>query len=315
MGGSSSRENRRNAPVVRNQPRQQTHQQQAPNMAPAHLQLFRHQQPGIQQALPPSTSQQQGNRAAIQEGKTIKMLATVEPTSIHYEPTNQLLTFRLTSEVATTTWYELHTGIRQFVQGSKIVYAPNRAKNAPPRMSLQGPQDDTELAAQLDLEGVNGVELKYNKHYPVHRPCVLVVGYSDEAGMEHREHTSIDLDSGSRNIVVGQIVETGGACYAAESVFGGEHEVMAVGAPVEGEEADGRLEVGGTSPATGVRTEDNEDDALCVICLTLEKDTVVMPCRHLCLCEECANALMQHTPKCPVCRGPISLLLHPNKAK
>lgn len=39
----------------------------------------------------------------------------------------------------------------------------------------------------------------------------------------------------------------------------------------------------------------------CVICLDKEKDTLLKPCRHFCVCSECAIALAG----CPVCRKPI----------
>ncbi|CAM9998197.1 unnamed protein product [Scytosiphon promiscuus] len=37
----------------------------------------------------------------------------------------------------------------------------------------------------------------------------------------------------------------------------------------------------------------------CVICLTDPKDTLLLPCRHLCVCTEC----FRHVDKCPVCRS------------
>uniref|UniRef100_A0A8C9GV70 E3 ubiquitin-protein ligase n=1 Tax=Piliocolobus tephrosceles TaxID=591936 RepID=A0A8C9GV70_9PRIM len=40
----------------------------------------------------------------------------------------------------------------------------------------------------------------------------------------------------------------------------------------------------------------------CVICLTEERDTVILPCRHMCLCNMCANVVRIHNTKCPICR-------------
>lgn len=47
----------------------------------------------------------------------------------------------------------------------------------------------------------------------------------------------------------------------------------------------------------------------CVICMTEPKDTAVLPCRHMCLCGECAKALRLQSNKCPICRQPIEELL------
>lgn len=55
----------------------------------------------------------------------------------------------------------------------------------------------------------------------------------------------------------------------------------------------------------------NDDDPgkECVICMTESKDTAVMPCRHLCMCSDCAKELRLQTNKCPICRQPITELI------
>lgn len=50
----------------------------------------------------------------------------------------------------------------------------------------------------------------------------------------------------------------------------------------------------------------------CVVCLCDQSDTSILPCRHLCVCRECADRLMQARPgdrKCPVCRALVVNLL------
>lgn len=47
----------------------------------------------------------------------------------------------------------------------------------------------------------------------------------------------------------------------------------------------------------------------CVICMTEPKDTAVLPCRHMCMCSECAKALRLQSKKCPICRQPIQELM------
>lgn len=47
----------------------------------------------------------------------------------------------------------------------------------------------------------------------------------------------------------------------------------------------------------------------CVICLSEEKNTVVLPCRHMCLCDSCADVLKSQNNKCPICRQPFHSLL------
>jgi len=47
----------------------------------------------------------------------------------------------------------------------------------------------------------------------------------------------------------------------------------------------------------------------CVICLSEPRNSVVLPCRHLCLCNQCAEELRYQSNKCPICRGPVRSLL------
>lgn len=65
---------------------------------------------------------------------------------------------------------------------------------------------------------------------------------------------------------------------------------------------------GGSNPAQASRggagaggglgaTEEVPEE--CVICLTDPKNTLLLPCRHLCVCTEC----FRHVDKCPVCRS------------
>ncbi|EDW13511.2 mitochondrial ubiquitin ligase activator of nfkb 1-A [Drosophila mojavensis] len=49
----------------------------------------------------------------------------------------------------------------------------------------------------------------------------------------------------------------------------------------------------------------------CVVCLERNKNIVILPCRHLCLCKECAQQLhrLESGHRCPVCRNDVHTLL------
>mmetsp|Transcript_9559 Transcript_9559/g.12511 ORF Transcript_9559/g.12511 Transcript_9559/m.12511 type:complete len:354 (-) Transcript_9559:211-1272(-) len=44
------------------------------------------------------------------------------------------------------------------------------------------------------------------------------------------------------------------------------------------------------------------NDPDCVVCMSAEKNVMVLPCSHVCLCEECAKQLPLRSKNCPICR-------------
>lgn len=55
-----------------------------------------------------------------------------------------------------------------------------------------------------------------------------------------------------------------------------------------------------------MKGEVEDDGKECIICLTNNKNTIMMPCGHLCVCDECAIPIAKSTKQCPVCRAPIT---------
>nr|GEY57739.1 probable E3 ubiquitin-protein ligase LOG2 [Tanacetum cinerariifolium] len=85
--------------------------------------------------------------------------------------------------------------------------------------------------------------------------------------------------------VVKQILWVNGTRYELQEIYG-------IGNSVDGGEFDG-----------------NDPGKECVICLSEPRDTTVLPCRHMCLCNGCAKVLRFQTNKCPICRQPFERLL------
>lgn len=52
--------------------------------------------------------------------------------------------------------------------------------------------------------------------------------------------------------------------------------------------------------------DENSAGQPCVICLTDPRTTAVTPCRHLCLCQDCAGAIRARNDKCPICRQQVT---------
>ncbi|NP_001392067.1 E3 ubiquitin ligase Rnf157 isoform 3 [Mus musculus] len=53
----------------------------------------------------------------------------------------------------------------------------------------------------------------------------------------------------------------------------------------------------------------SDNSAECVVCLSDVRDTLILPCRHLCLCNTCADTLRYQANNCPICRLPFRALL------
>ncbi|KAI6692477.1 hypothetical protein NL676_020187 [Syzygium grande] len=68
-------------------------------------------------------------------------------------------------------------------------------------------------------------------------------------------------------------------------------------------------ELYGISNSEDTAFEDTDPGKECVICMTEPKDTAVLPCRHMCMCSDCAKELRLQSNKCPICRQPIQELL------
>ncbi|EDV38877.1 uncharacterized protein Dana_GF25023 [Drosophila ananassae] len=51
------------------------------------------------------------------------------------------------------------------------------------------------------------------------------------------------------------------------------------------------------------RPQNMSEDQLCVVCSTNPKEVILLPCGHVCLCEDCAQKI---SIACPVCRGNIA---------
>ncbi|KAL7701089.1 Zinc finger C3HC4 type (RING finger)/Ring finger domain containing protein [Lotmaria passim] len=258
------------------------------------------------------------DRGGVQEGQMVKMQATVEASTVSYVPETQVLTFFVTSTCDSLT-YEIHTGVKEFVQGGNVYYMPNKPKLEPTKTEIRGPQENRKITMKLDVNSLEEKEKVFNKHYPKQMPCVIVIRYKatelrkkddgqdnsntnnhaeEETKVEHTEHTAVDLAEKPKRRVISQIVTAGGNAYAVENLYGADNE----GASPAAGNGSGAVMIGST-------IEDDED-GLCVICLTNPKDTAVMPCRHMCMCKDCGEQLLKHKPVCPVCRAPISTLLH-----
>lgn len=57
------------------------------------------------------------------------------------------------------------------------------------------------------------------------------------------------------------------------------------------------------------QVEREREDKLCVICQDKEKCMMILPCRHLCICQDCQNPLQSRNLHCPICRKKVNQIV------
>ncbi|KAG2406052.1 E3 ubiquitin-protein [Vigna angularis] len=68
-------------------------------------------------------------------------------------------------------------------------------------------------------------------------------------------------------------------------------------------------EIYGIGNSTEADLDESDQGKECVICLSEPRDTIVHPCRHMCMCSGCAKVLRFQSNRCPICRQPVERLL------
>ncbi|XP_078446591.1 RING/U-box superfamily protein [Wolffia australiana] len=77
---------------------------------------------------------------------------------------------------------------------------------------------------------------------------------------------------------------------------------------VDGERYELR-EIFGLASSANEEVDGDDLGKECVICMSEPRDTAVMPCRHMCMCSECAKTFRLHSSNCPICRQPVEELM------
>lgn len=145
----------------------------------------------------------------------------------------------------------------------------------------------------IDFSKFEEVELSKNAEMDVYPLAIKAEAAPDnqgdnpENGSTNSQTTQavFEKDKGEYHVrVVKQILWVNGMRYELQEIYG------------IGNSAEGELDA-------------NDPGKECVICLSEPRDTTVLPCRHMCMCSECAKVLRFQTNRCPICRQPVERLL------
>lgn len=138
-------------------------------------------------------------------------------------------------------------------------------------------------------------DLMYNADreiIPIAIHCVAEEG-SDDPKQSHTTIAVVERHSDGTYVLkaLKQKIYVDGLCYLLQEIYGIENK-NTENAKQQGSDED---------------TEDNGSE--CVICMSDVRDTLILPCRHLCLCNSCADSLRYQANNCPICRAPFRALL------
>jgi hypothetical protein len=136
-------------------------------------------------------------------------------------------------------------------------------------------------------------EMQYNSEkdiYPIAIHCVVDEPCGD--GLMHSHSTICVVDhhnsDGEYHLrAMKQKIFVDGLCYLLQEIYGIENKNL-------------------TRPTND---DDEDNGSECVICICEPRDTLILPCRHLCLCNSCADSLRYQANNCPICRAPFRALL------
>ncbi|XP_055523570.1 probable E3 ubiquitin-protein ligase MGRN1 [Wyeomyia smithii] len=135
-------------------------------------------------------------------------------------------------------------------------------------------------------------DLSYNSEkdtFPVVIHCAVEEGNEDC----RQSHTTICVvdhhtDGTYALRALKQKIFVDGLCYLLQEIYGIENKLV----------------------NKSIGDEDTDDNGSeCVICMCDTRDTLILPCRHLCLCNSCADSLRYQANNCPICRAPFRALL------
>ncbi|XP_059509552.1 E3 ubiquitin ligase RNF157 isoform X2 [Stegostoma tigrinum] len=130
-----------------------------------------------------------------------------------------------------------------------------------------------------------------------HTVYPMVIHAVVDEGDEHLGHShvllttfdkGVDGNCSVKPLKQKQVVD--GVIYLLQEIYGIENKYNAVQSKVPADEL-------------------SDNSAECVVCLSDVRDTLILPCRHLCLCNACADTLRYQASNCPICRLPFRALL------
>ncbi|KAF0695910.1 Aste57867_13302 [Aphanomyces stellatus] len=156
----------------------------------------------------------------------------------------------------------------------------------------------------LDLASWTPAERVYKEDTNVFPMVVEIKVFHDGANLKTQKQSTFLMfppmaDGKLKVQVIKQKVEVEGQTYELQEIYGMEGACCAAPKPTA---------TGAVAPDMKPSDEVLEG-AECIICMCEPRNTTILPCRHLCICAECSEALKRPGSTCPICRGKVESML------
>uniref|UniRef100_G3NFG2 E3 ubiquitin-protein ligase n=1 Tax=Gasterosteus aculeatus aculeatus TaxID=481459 RepID=G3NFG2_GASAC len=202
---------------------------------------------------------------------------------------NVEFTFDADTQVAITIYYqaveEFHNGVPVYLPQDSSLQSETVHFKRGVGQQFSLPSHTVNLSEWADEELLFDVDKEV---FP------MVVQAVVDEGEEHLGHSHILLatfeKTRSRHSLLRSFPQVDGVSYLLQEIYGIENKYNSQESKVADDEI-------------------SDNSAECVVCLSDVRDTLILPCRHLCLCNACADTLRYQANCCPICRLPFRALL------
>jgi hypothetical protein len=208
-------------------------------------------------------------------------------------PSPKVYTMTFVVDATVDSVCTISIGVKEVVKGGITLQPLTGTPIELPRFNV-ATGTSIQQTVTLDVTNIPPNVLKYDAAQPKHIPIVICLSYGDQA-----HYTYIRLEGGTASTIK-EVLQAHGSAYELQHVYGAE--VVS--------DSQHNSPVGRSADAAGHGGDSGEEGQMCVVCLSEPKDTTVLPCRHMCMCKDCAEIIKRQNPQqCPICRTPIEQLL------
>ncbi|XP_071481727.1 E3 ubiquitin-protein ligase MGRN1-like [Diadema antillarum] len=229
---------------------------------------------------------------------SLKLVKSVSPLELEPEQQNTRYSIEFIFDSEAKTAITVYFFAMEEVTGGRAVYTARNSmlRSETFRYERGASQTFAQPAFTFDPSEFDEEEFNYD---PLKDVIPVVIQCCVEEGEEHSGHCHVlvaTLEQASdssytiKPLKQKQMVD--GVFYLLQEIYGIENKNNPDAPKLEEEEE---------------YADDNGSD--CVICMSDARDTLILPCRHLCLCNGCADSLRYQASCCPICRAPFRALL------